>query len=378
MLPHSPLLIGRGGGRLKKINTMKKFFSFVSAILLAGTMCAQTITIDGDNADWAEVPMLTEPGAEGPIVKMIIPQEGVGTTLPEDAAFTVMVEGDHAQILAGYPVIYTDADMNNTTGDVPWFAPAMGYDYEMATWSTGTWFEKNATGSVREMCLTKAAFDGVPFTGKLGAWLTFNWGQLYIPNTPEEDGWAWSENDYHPFYVAPYTYANLAGTHTAAGAYSTHRALHPGESLQLSESGNDTALWVSWAVEVKEAAVYNVSINVNATNMTSADFWLVDPATNEVVAEFVGEDIEAPAGVTAYGKWDLSAVPAGKYMLKLKNHVQWSNVVFNSVTFTTGSGETTGLENTTIETTSKKVIENGQIYIIRGNERFNVLGTSVR
>lgn len=356
---------------------MKKFFSFVSAVLVAGTMCAQTITIDGDNTDWAEVPMLTEPGAEGPIVKMIIPQEGVGTTLPEDAAFTVMVEGDHAQILAGYPVIYTDADMNNTTGTAPWFAPAMGYDYEMATWSTGTWFAQNEAGSVREMCLTTAAFTDVPFTGELGAWLTFAWGQLYIPSTPENDGWLWSENQYHPFYVAPYTYADLAAKHVAADAYSTHRALLPNDTLKLSVSGADTALWVSWAVELKEATTYHISVDINATNMASIDLWLVDPATNQVVAQRIGEDLSAPTGNIVYGTWDLSEVPAGKYMLKVKNHVQWSDVVFHAVTFST-EDPATAIENTLVGTTSRKVVENGQIYIIRGNERFNVLGTSVR
>lgn len=357
---------------------MKQLFSFVSAILVAGTMCAQTITIDGDNTDWATVPMLTEPGAEGPIVKMIIPQEGVGTTLPEDAAFTVMVEGDHAQILAGYPVIYTDADMNNTTGTAPWFAPAMGYDYEMATWSTGTWFETNATGSVREMCLTKAAFDGVPFTGKLGAWLTFNWGTLYIPATPTMDEWAWSENDYHPFYVAPYTYADLAGTHTAEEIYSTHRALHPSAPLQLgSDKITDPELWASWTVELKEATTYYITLDITGTTLASADLWLVDPATNKVVAEFVGEDIDAALGKQVYGSWNLSAVPAGKYMLKLKNHVEWATVALNAITFST-EDPVTAIENTLVETTSKKVVENGQLYIIRGNERFNVLGISVR
>lgn len=366
---------------------MKKFFSFVSAILVAGTMCAQTITIDGDNADWAEVPMLTEPGV-GPVVKIIIPQEGVGTTLPEDAAFTVMVEGDHEQVLAGYPVIYTDADKSTATGGKAWYCPSFGKDYELATWSEGTWFSQNAAGSVREMCLTKAAFTSVPFTGELAVWLTFNWGALVIPKFPdqntymveskEEPQWKWGENQYHPFDVKPYTYANVAGTHTAAATYSTHEALLPGETLELSKGGFDTEFWASWAVELKEPTVYNVSINANGTNTTSVDLWLVDVATNEVVAERAGEDIWAPEGETTYGTWDLSAVPAGKYMLKLKNHVQWSTVVFNSVTFTVGSGETTALENTTIETTSKKVIENGQIYIIRGNERFNVLGTSVR
>ena len=111
--------------------------------------------------------------------------------------------------------------------------------------------------------------------------------------------------------------------------------------------------------------------------MTSADLYLIDPATNKVVSTFVGEDIANPQGQTTYGAWDLSEVPAGKYMLKVKNHVQWSNVSFKSVTLSK-EAPTTALENTTIETTSKKVIENGQIYIIRGNERFNVLGTSVR
>jgi hypothetical protein len=63
-------------------------------------------------------------------------------------------------------------------------------------------------------------------------------------------------------------------------------------------------------------------------------------------------------------------------MLKLKNHVEWATVALNAITFS--KTPTTGLENTLVETTSKKVVENGQIYIIRGNERFNVLGTSVR
>ena len=111
--------------------------------------------------------------------------------------------------------------------------------------------------------------------------------------------------------------------------------------------------------------------------MTSIDLYLVDVATNEIVATKVGEDISAPAGQTVYGTWDLSNVPAGKYMLKVMNHVQWSDLDFTSVTLSV-DGQTTGLENTLVETTSKKVVENGQIYIIRGNERYNLLGTSVR
>ena len=310
---------------------MKQIFSIVSALVLSGTMFAQTIAIDGANTDWSTVPMLTEPGV-GPVVKMVVPQDGLN--LPEGTAYALMVEGDHEQILAGYPVIYTDADKSNTTGTANWFCPTMGYDYEMAIWADMSIFANNNEGSIREMAVKLSAFsDAQKFTGSISAWLTFNWGELYIPNTPLEDEWKWMETQYHPFNLAPYSYADFASTHTAAAAYSTHQALLPGESLQLGyDNPNDTALWASWTVELKEATTYYIILDIIGTTGASADLWLVDVATNKVVAEFVGEDIDSTLGKQAYGSWDLSAVPAGKYMLKLKNHVQWADMALKSVT----------------------------------------------
>lgn len=355
---------------------MKKFFSFVSAILVAGTMCAQTITIDGDNTDWAEVPMLTEPGAAGPVVKMVVPQEDL--TLAEGTAFVVMTQGEEEKMLAGYPVIFTDADKSTTTGEAAWYCPSFGKDYELATWDEGSTYGQSETGNIRELSISQLAFISIPFTGSVAAFVAFDWGVYMIPATPTMDGWKWSENDYHPFYVAPYTYANLAGTHTAEQVYSTHRALHPSAPLQLgSDKITDPELWASWTVELKEATTYYITLDITGTTMASADLWLVDVATNEVVAEFAGEDIDAALGKQVYGSWDLSAVPAGKYMLKLKNHVEWATVALNAITFST-EDPATAIENTLVGTTSRKVVENGQIYIIRGNERFNVLGTSVR
>ena len=353
---------------------MKQIFSIVSALVLSGTMFAQTIAIDGANTDWSTVPMLTEPGV-GPVVKMVVPQAGL--TLPEGIAYALMVEGDHEQILAGYPVIYTDADMSNTTGTSPWMCPSMGYDYEMATWDDMSIFAENATGSIREMAVKQSAFSGAQkFTGSFGAWLTFGWGKLYIPTDPSTEGYKWSEATYHPMYVKPYAYADLKGTHVAADAYATHQVLAPGATLQLSQGEHDTEFWVSWTVELKKAAKYYVTLDATASNTASADMWLVDPATNKVVATFTGEDIQAPAGKTAYGAWDLSKVPAGKYMLKLKNHVQWSDIALKSVAFSTSVPS--AVENTMVTPTAQKVIENGQVYIIRGNERISVLGTTIR
>lgn len=354
---------------------MKKFFSFVSAILVAGTMCAQTITIDGDNTDWAEVPMVSEPGV-APLAKMLVPQTGI--TLPENAAFVIMTEGEHELMLADYPVLYVDADKSTTTGGSAWYCPTFGSDYEFTQWVEGVTFAANTTGSVREMCVAKSAFSSVPFTGSLYAFIGFKWGEYMIPTHPVTDSWNWDAADYHPFEVTTYNYVALDGTHTGLTTFATHSALTPSEVLLLSQSDNinDVQLWASWAVELQNPTVYDVTVDMKSDTIASADLYLVEVATNQVVATFVGTDIEKPAGETAYGTWDLSAVPAGKYMLKLKNHVAESNIEFSSVKLLVTP--TTALENTTIETTSKKVIENGQIYIIRGNERFNVLGTSVR
>lgn len=356
---------------------MKQIFSIVCALVLTSTMFAQTIAIDGANADWSTVPMLTEPGV-GPVLKMVVPQDGL--TLPDGAAYALMVEGDHEKILAGYPVIYTDADKSNTTGTAPWICPAMGYDYEMATWSTGSLYEQNAAGSVREMCIMQDAFSGVPFDGTIGAWLTFAWGGLYIPTDPSTEGYKWSEDTYHPLYVNPYTYADLKGTHAAANAYATHQALAPGATLNMKNAGsaNDTLLWASWAVELTKPATYVVNADVTSSNTATVDLYLVDVTTNEVKATFVSEDVWAPTGSAVYGEWDLSAVPAGKYMLKMKNHTVWSEMVLSSITLEEKPSNPTGVEDVRVNNKATKQIKNGQLIVVRDNVQYNVLGAEIK
>ena len=356
---------------------MKQFFSIISALVLSGTMFAQTIAIDGANADWAEVPMLTEPGA-GPVVKMVVPQDGL--TLPEGIAYALMVEGDHEQILANYPVIYTDADMSETTGESPWFCPSMGYDYEIAPWDGLAEGVKNAAGNICELGANLSAFTNVPLSGSFGAWLTFNWGALYIPTSPEAEGWKWSENSYHPIEVKPYTYADLKGTHAAANAYATHQVLTPGETLNMKISGGaqDTAVWASWVVELTKPATYVVTADVTSTNTATVDLYLVDVATNNIVATFVSTDVWAPAGSAEYGEWDLSAVPAGKYMLKMKNHAAWSEMVLSSITLEEKTTDPSSVDDVRVNNKATKCIKNGQLYIIRDNVQYNILGAQAK
>lgn len=356
---------------------MKKFFFFAAAMMAAITINAQTIAIDGANSDWADVPMLTEPGA--PIIlKILVPQEGA--TLPDGAAYCLMVAGEHEQILAGYPVIYTDADNSNATGTTPWFVPTMGYDYEMATWSDGSLFAASETGNIREMCIMQSAFSGNNWVGSFGAYLTFAWGQLYVPNSPEPSGddWKWSETAYHHLYVAPYSFADLNGSFAAADAYSTHQVLAPGTALNMEVAGsaNDTLLWASWPVELTTAGEYAVSANITSENGSSVDLALVSCASNQVVASFRSEEQWAPAGETALGNWDLSAVPAGKYMLKFSNHIAWSKMLLHSITLTASGAS--GINQAASAAKAVKEIRNGQVVILRGDKVFNTLGAEMK
>lgn len=360
---------------------MKKLF-FFAAMLAALTVNAQTIVMDGDNADWADVPMLSDPGAM-PLFKMVVPQAGL--TLPTGAAICVMTQVTDAQktTYPGYPVVYVDADKSNTTksadewGDA-WYCPAFGPDYEMATWDDGNTVGVNADETIHEMTIVQSNFTGIPFAGDCHTWMLFNWTK-YMPNSPDNnvDGtdWKWSENDYHPIIVKPYSYANLNGTHAVADIYSSHEALTPASPLNMFVGyGYAVELWASWAVELTNPAIYDIKANIVSTNTASVDLKLVNVATNEVAATFASGDLAEGAAVQV-GSWDLSAVPAGKYMLRFSNHVQWSEMQLNSLTL---SAEVTGVENVNSDVQTTKVIRNGQVLIVRDGKTYNALGAEMK
>ena len=358
---------------------MKKSIFFAVALMISAAINAQTIAIDGANADWADVPILTEPGA--PILlKMIVPQDGV--TLPDGAAYCLMIAGDHEQIKAGYPVIYTDADKDASTGSNPWFCvAAMGYEYEMATWSDGSSCAENDNKDIREMAIMKKAFSSTAFSGSIYAWLTFDWGKLYVPNSPEPSGdnWKWDQTAYkRALNVAPYAYLPLNGTFTPANLYSGHPVLAPGDVMDMKVAGsaNDTLVWGAWAVELTAPCKYAIKANIASTNTASVDLQLVSVATNAVVASFRSGDLSEGAEV-AVGEWDLTAVPAGKYMLKFSNHVAWSEMQLKSLTLT-GDNIPAAVPSVITAGKSQKVIRNGQVLILRDGKTFNALGTEIK
>lgn len=354
---------------------MKKIFLFAAAMLAAFTMNAQTIEIDGDNADWAEVPMLSDPGAT-PIFKMVVPQSGL--TLPSGAAVCIMVQRTAEELATypGLPVTYIDADKSaaTTAAQNAWYCPAFGPDYEMGPWD-GNDGEGSTDGTIAEVMIAQSNFTGIPFAGDCHAWMLFNWAK-YMPKSPSDNAWMWGENSYHPVIVKPYSFLNLNGTLPAADTYSTHEALAPGASLDMTNGyANAVLLWASWAVELTTPATYDIKADITSSNAASVDLKLVNLATNAVVASFVSGDLAGGEEV-AVGEWDLSAVPAGKYMLRFSNHVEWSEMHLNSLTLTAQGG--TAIDNTAAEVQAAKVVRNGQVLIIRDGKTFNALGAEIK
>lgn len=361
---------------------MKKSFLFIAALFAAIAMNAQTIEIDGANADWAEVPMLSDPGAT-PIFKMVVPQAGL--TLPSGSALCVMVERTAAEKaeIPGFPIVYVDADKDATTtaAQNAWYCPAFGPDYEMGAWD-GNEGAANSAETIHEMNIVQSNFATPAFTGEVNAWMLFllkdDWTEYqYLPKTPLDQSWIWGEEDFHPIIVKPYTFADLNGTHIAAGIYSSHEALPIGSVLNMgdADNGNDTKLWASWTVELKNPAKYTITANITSTNAASVDLKLVNMATNAVVATFTSEELAGGSDV-AVGEWDLSAVPAGKYMLRFSNHVEYSAMKLSSITL--AAQGSTAIDNANTAVKATKIVRDGQVLIQRDGKTFNAVGTEMK
>ena len=112
---------------------MKKLF--LLGLLIVSTFIwatPPTITIDGDKSDWAEVPMLSEPGA-WPMLKVLPAADAeLGTN-----ALVYMMENkeDFDPTWVQYPKAYIDKDYDGSTHtiDAYWAFDAMGLEYSATT-----------------------------------------------------------------------------------------------------------------------------------------------------------------------------------------------------------------------------------------------------
>jgi hypothetical protein len=329
---------------------MRKIFLLIPALIISMMMSATvpTITIDGNKSDWSEVPMLTQPGT-WPMIKVLPAADAnLGTN-----ALVYMVENteDFDPTWAKYPTAFIDKDYNLATDPAHYWAwEAMGVDYQFTIGIEDNGWKDFPVGITDN---NKAIEVGIPATyltdleSKFGFAMYYNSGAWYCPLY---SGPAISSPANGLLYKTR-SYTTLPGILTAANAFA-HQSI--GECTDfvdfgLRDNGNDTARWAAFPIELTTPAKFDLTVNVSSSNSWSFEFWVVDVATNEVVQHIDNSgDISSSKTVKKMGVLDLSSVPAGKYMLKVKNKTRYSKVKLYNIILTSQNGSVSNIPCTLV------------------------------
>lgn len=328
---------------------MKKLFLLIPALILSMMMNATvpSITIDGDKSDWAEVPMLSEPGA-WPMLKVLPAADAqLGTNA---LAFMLENNTEFTEDWSKYPGTYLDKDYNLETNpyNSSWIYIGMGIDYSFtigANPGTG-WmdFPKGKSADFKVIELGVPASFLTDLGEKFGIGMYYGTGgtqEVWIPKM--------SGNEISPsigYFYKTRSFTTVAGTTniTTANVYA-HQCMKEVEEyvdFGLRDNGYDTARWAAFPIELTQPAVYDVTTNVTTTNGWKFEFWLVDVASNEIVAHIPAPESNVSSSKSTYtfGSLDLRDIPVGKYMLKVKNRTANSTVKLNSIDLTYAGGFT--------------------------------------
>lgn len=313
---------------------MRKIFLLSLLVLSTTFMWATppTITIDGDKSDWAEIPMLSEPGT-WPMLKVVPAADAeLGTN-----ALAYMMENkeDFDPTWAKYPTEFIDKDYNKSTEPISeyWAFSAMGVDYKATTGvDAGGWisFPKGMSDDNKVFEIGFPATYITDLGSKFGFAMYYNSGAWFCPDYSSP-----AVSPSNGFLYKTRAYTTLPATLTPENVYA-HQSMGECTSyidFGLRDNGNDTARWAAWPVELTKSGAYDVIANVTTTNGWKFEFWLVDVATNAIVAHMDAPTSDISSSKTSYnfGTMDLSSVPAGKYMLKVKNRTRYSKVKLESV-----------------------------------------------
>ncbi len=319
---------------------MKKFFLLISVLVLAliANASKPTIIIDGDKSDWAEVPMLSEPGT-WPMLKVLPAADAeLGTN-----ALVYMMENtaDFDPTWKQYPKAFIDKDYDGTTNtiDAYWAFDAMGLEYSA---TTGVTVGEDWVSFPKAISTDNKVFElGFPATyvtdldSKFSFAMYYNSGAWFCPDRSEPAVQAFSPKNGFMYKTRSFTTVAGTTTLTTANVFAHPSMGEIGEYVDfgLRDNGYDTIRWAAFPIELTAPAVYDVTTNVTTTNGWKFEFWLVDVETNEVVAHIDAPSSSLSSSATSYnfGAWDLTAVPAGKYMLKVKNRTAFSKVKLNSI-----------------------------------------------
>ena len=314
---------------------------FLLGLLIVSTFIwatPPTITIDGDKSEWAEVPMLTEPGA-WPMLKVLPAADAeLGTN-----ALVYMMENtaDFDPTWKQYPKAFIDKDYDGTTHTIDsyWAFDAMGLEYSA---TTGVTVGEDWVSFPKAISADNKVFElGFPATyvtdlgSKFGFAMYYNSGAWFCPDRSEPAVNAFSPKNGFLYKTRSFTSVSGNTTLTTANVFAHPSMGEIGEYVDfgLRDNGYDTIRWAAFPIELTAPAVYELTTNVTTTNAWKFEFWLVDVETNAVVAHIdpPASDLSSSATSHNFGAWDLTAIPSGKYMLKVKNRTAFSKVKLNSI-----------------------------------------------
>lgn len=136
-------------------------------------------------------------------------------------------------------------------------------------------------------------------------------------------------------------------------------------------AGNGVILWNS--AETAETFYYNVGVDASAADVTGNDF--VGAVAAKPVADISADAIYCLHGNELMKYVGTEDIPAGKAYLPVSassSAPQRIRMVFHE------SEQTEAVKNVEATVKAEKFVENGQIYIRRGNEVFNLQGQIVK
>lgn len=325
---------------------MKKTILLFVSIFMVVTMKAQTITVDGNMDDWAEVPVLSEPGVF-PYVKMHVANDFIFYNAGLESG-TAGFSNDSWYLVD----IYFDTDNNATTGYKQWVYAASGMDYLQEgpefrnhTGTDGGWGWNvlanttrncSADGNKMEGSIDKTLFThatlGDVFHAAPRYYINNAGGELYF----QPIDWNFGDGIRKGYAIKPRTIVSEDAQNkielTSSNAYfmpfMKDTNIDDYLDFESGESSTDNPKhWASWAIDLKNPSTFSVSMT-HQGGSGKVVFYLIDMASNAVVFETT-TDIWYAEHTTftehaALTTLDFSAIPAGKYMLKIKNPTDWS------------------------------------------------------
>jgi hypothetical protein len=331
-----------------KKNVLFSFFAFCMILSLNGQ-----ITIDGNMADWNNVPILSEPGVF-PFAKAHLDGNNLyfKVKLGESKTFDKN-KWDQVEL-------YLDADKNDATGmKSGWLYISSGVDYygsgtELYTYNGTDGADNwawNQTGTIsRQMSIDESAVEhsvAISQFSKVNLASSFNMAFPYFEKEASQthlpaNNWDFAQRKGFTMKErAEVTLTDSDVDLTSDNAYYMPFMKDDNISQYLDfQSGaysSDNPLhWASWAVNLTEAANYMLKMSCQSSESGKFSLYFVDMATNAVVKSF--EDFWYPENATMtennYGTLDLSALPVGKYMVKMTNPTTWTTMLkVGKVTF---------------------------------------------